>query len=54
MRRTGYLAEMAWGRFMADESDDPVILSPIYLHEPASAAQLRTGEEETHNTARKS
>ncbi len=37
MRRAGYLAEMAWARFGAGEADDPVALTPIYLHEPAPA-----------------
>jgi tRNA threonylcarbamoyladenosine biosynthesis protein TsaB len=31
VRRAGYLAELAWLRFAAGESDDPVSLSPIYL-----------------------
>jgi tRNA threonylcarbamoyladenosine biosynthesis protein TsaB len=30
-RRAGYLAELAWRRFRAGESDDLVSLSPIYL-----------------------
>ncbi|MBM4460259.1 MAG: tRNA (adenosine(37)-N6)-threonylcarbamoyltransferase complex dimerization subunit type 1 TsaB [Chloroflexi bacterium] len=34
MRRAGYLAELAWKRFVAGEADDPATLSPIYLHEP--------------------
>ena len=36
MRRTGYLAEMAWARYAAGETDDLVSLSPLYLHEPAA------------------
>lgn len=31
-RRAGYLAEMAWLRFQSGDSDDPVSLSPLYLH----------------------
>nr|MBC7244878.1 tRNA (adenosine(37)-N6)-threonylcarbamoyltransferase complex dimerization subunit type 1 TsaB [Chloroflexota bacterium] len=31
MRRTGYLAELAWQRFVAGERDDLSLLSPIYL-----------------------
>ena len=38
MRRSGYLAEMAWTRLMAGEADEPATLTPIYLHEPAPAA----------------
>ncbi|MGQ9492538.1 MAG: tRNA (adenosine(37)-N6)-threonylcarbamoyltransferase complex dimerization subunit type 1 TsaB [Anaerolineae bacterium] len=30
-RRTGYLAELAWQRFIAGERDDLSLLSPIYL-----------------------
>jgi tRNA threonylcarbamoyladenosine biosynthesis protein TsaB len=37
-RRAGYLAEIAWGRFAAGDTDDVASLSPIYLHEPAPAA----------------
>lgn len=31
VRRAGYLAELAWNRFVAGERDDPVTLNPIYL-----------------------
>lgn len=31
LRRAGFLAEMGWEKLMAGESDDPVLLSPIYL-----------------------
>ncbi len=36
MRRAGYLAEIAWGRWRAGEQDDPVTLTPIYLQEPVT------------------
>ncbi len=36
LRRAGYLAELAWARFQQGEADDPDILSPIYLQQPAS------------------
>jgi len=32
LRRAGFLAEMAWRRWQAGKVDDPVTLSPIYLH----------------------
>ncbi|MDH7485635.1 MAG: tRNA (adenosine(37)-N6)-threonylcarbamoyltransferase complex dimerization subunit type 1 TsaB [Anaerolineae bacterium] len=38
LRRAGYLAELAWTRYQRGERDDPVSLSPIYLHEPAIKA----------------
>jgi len=38
VRRAGYLAEMAWGRFVAGQADDLATLNPIYLHEPAAPA----------------
>ncbi len=31
-RRPGVLAELAWVRWQAGESDDPATLSPLYLH----------------------
>jgi len=31
-RRVGFLAELAWRRWQAGKVDDPVSLSPIYLH----------------------
>jgi tRNA threonylcarbamoyladenosine biosynthesis protein TsaB len=33
-RRSGFLAEIGWARYVAGERDDPASLSPIYLHEP--------------------
>ena len=32
VRRPAFLAEIAWQRLQADQVDDPVSLSPIYLH----------------------
>lgn len=32
LRRPGYLAELAWQRWQAGQTDDVVSLSPIYLH----------------------
>ncbi len=32
IRRPAFLAELAWQRFNAGKTDDPVTLSPIYLH----------------------
>ena len=32
MRRPGMLAELAWGRWRAGDSDDPAALAPLYLH----------------------
>ncbi len=34
LRRAGYLAELAWQRLERGEADDPITLSPIYLHRP--------------------
>jgi tRNA threonylcarbamoyladenosine biosynthesis protein TsaB len=34
LRRAGYLAELAWQRLEQGETDDPITLSPIYLHRP--------------------
>jgi tRNA threonylcarbamoyladenosine biosynthesis protein TsaB len=34
MRRAGYVAELAWQRYVAGQTDDWATLSPIYLHEP--------------------
>lgn len=31
-RRPGVLAELAWARWQAGESDDIAMLSPLYLH----------------------
>jgi tRNA threonylcarbamoyladenosine biosynthesis protein TsaB len=36
VRRAGYLAELAWERLEAGESDDLDSLAPIYLHQPTS------------------
>jgi tRNA threonylcarbamoyladenosine biosynthesis protein TsaB len=38
LRRPGCLAEIGWERLARGEQDDPVTLSPIYLHEPAVGA----------------
>lgn len=32
LRRAGFLAELAWRRWQAGKVDDPITLSPIYLH----------------------
>jgi tRNA threonylcarbamoyladenosine biosynthesis protein TsaB len=32
VRRPSYLAELAWKRFQAGETDDAITLAPIYLH----------------------
>lgn len=32
VRRPGFLAEMAWDRWLAGKTDDVVTLAPIYLH----------------------
>ncbi len=37
LRRPGLLAEIAWGRWQAGESDDPASLAPIYLHVAGAA-----------------
>jgi tRNA threonylcarbamoyladenosine biosynthesis protein TsaB len=34
VRRAGYVAELGWLRWQADQADDPAALSPIYLREP--------------------
>jgi len=34
MRRAGYLAELAWQRFQAGETDDVATIEPIYLGQP--------------------
>ncbi len=36
IRRSGYLAELAWERFSAGESDNLDTLSPVYAHHPQS------------------
>jgi tRNA threonylcarbamoyladenosine biosynthesis protein TsaB len=35
LRRAGFLAELAWRRLNAGESDDPATLVPLYLQYPA-------------------
>jgi tRNA threonylcarbamoyladenosine biosynthesis protein TsaB len=32
LRRSSYLAEIAWNRLQAGEQDDPLSLAPIYVH----------------------
>ncbi len=32
VRRPGFLAELGWQRWQADQTDDPATLTPIYLH----------------------
>ena len=32
VRRPAVLAELAWKRWQADQTDDPATLKPIYLH----------------------
>jgi len=32
VRRPGFLAELGWQRWQADQTDDPAALTPIYLH----------------------
>lgn len=32
LRRPGILAELAWKRWQAGQTDDPALLAPIYLH----------------------
>jgi len=34
LRRAGMLAELAWDRVEAGETDDPARVTPIYLHQP--------------------
>lgn len=36
VRRAGVLAELAWARLQAGETDDPATLAPIYLHVPGA------------------
>lgn len=35
LRRAGFLAELAWNRIRRGETDDPLALTPIYLHQAA-------------------
>jgi tRNA threonylcarbamoyladenosine biosynthesis protein TsaB len=37
VRRTGFLAELAWQRFQAGEIDDMATLEPIYLGQPVKS-----------------
>jgi tRNA threonylcarbamoyladenosine biosynthesis protein TsaB len=37
LRRAGTLAELAWERLRAKNTDDPYALTPIYLHQPGVA-----------------
>jgi len=32
LRRPSFLAELAWQRWQAGQTDDPALLSPVYLH----------------------
>ncbi len=34
LRRAGYLAQVAWARLIAGQTDDPHTVVPIYLHQP--------------------
>jgi tRNA threonylcarbamoyladenosine biosynthesis protein TsaB len=34
LRRAGFLAERAWARLQANDTDDPATVTPIYLHQP--------------------
>ncbi len=34
LRRAGFLAEIAWARVRALDTDDPATVTPIYLHQP--------------------
>jgi tRNA threonylcarbamoyladenosine biosynthesis protein TsaB len=43
MRRAGYLAELAWRRFVAGEHDDLARLEPLYLGEPVRPVARTTG-----------
>jgi tRNA threonylcarbamoyladenosine biosynthesis protein TsaB len=36
LRRAGYLAELAWDRFLDGRVDDLTAVSPVYIHFPAS------------------
>ncbi len=38
LRRAGFLAEIGWERFKRGRLDDPITLSPIYLHTPGQPA----------------
>lgn len=44
LRRAGYLAELGWQRLLRGERDDPVSLSPVYLHtQPVVEVSAATG-----------
>ena len=43
MRRAGHLAEMAWARLAASDTDDPATLSPIYMQQPDGAPAAQRG-----------
>jgi len=43
VRRAGYLAELAWERLEAGESDGLDSLAPIYLHSPTSGSEGEIG-----------
>lgn len=34
LRRAGFLAELAWARIRANDTDDPALVTPLYLHQP--------------------
>ena len=34
LRRAGFLAELAWARIEAGDTDDPAVVTPIYLNQP--------------------
>lgn len=36
LRRAGMLAELAWTRVSAGETDNPALVTPIYLHQPGA------------------
>jgi hypothetical protein len=38
LRRAGFLAELAWARVNAGDTDDPAAVTPIYLHQPGAPA----------------
>jgi tRNA threonylcarbamoyladenosine biosynthesis protein TsaB len=38
-RRPGYLAELAWQRFLAGQADDLAMLEPIYLGQPVKMSR---------------
>ena len=41
-RRPAYLAELAWQRFQAGDTDNPATLEPIYLGQPVRAKPLES------------